>query len=80
MSLGHLGAIPVDTHIYEVASLHYLPHLRKTKTITSKAYEEIGDVFRNIYGPFAGWAQTVNSLDVCVIYMMIKSNVHIFRL
>lgn len=58
MSLNHLQAIPVDTHVFQIAR-NYLPHLAKCKTVTGKMYGEIGDKFREIYGSKAGWAQTV---------------------
>ena len=58
MSLDHLQAIPVDTHVFQIAK-HYLPHLSKSKNITGKMYTDIGDKFREIYGSYAGWAQTV---------------------
>ncbi|XP_062712612.1 N-glycosylase/DNA lyase-like [Aedes albopictus] len=58
MSLGHLQAIPVDTHVFQIAR-NYLPHLAKCKTVSAKMYGEIGDKFREIYGEKAGWAQTV---------------------
>lgn len=60
MSLGHLNAIPVDTHIYQIASKFYMPKLAKQKTVTKKVYDEIGDYFRDLYGPLAGWAHTVS--------------------
>lgn len=59
MSLGHLQSIPVDTHIYQIASRLYLPKLAKQKTVTDRIYNEIGDHFRNLYGPYAGWAHTI---------------------
>lgn len=59
MSLGHLQSIPVDTHIYQIAARLYMPKLGKQKTVTEKIYNEIGDHFRNLYGPLAGWAHTV---------------------
>ncbi|KAJ9574036.1 hypothetical protein L9F63_008562 [Diploptera punctata] len=59
MSLGHLESIPVDTHIYQVAAQNYLPHLRGRKTVTDKMYTEIGEHFRTLYGPLAGWAHTI---------------------
>lgn len=59
MSLGHLQSIPVDTHIYQIASRFYMPKLAKQKTVTTKIYNEIGDHFRSLYGPLAGWAHTV---------------------
>ncbi|CAH0550640.1 unnamed protein product [Brassicogethes aeneus] len=59
MSLGHLQAIPVDTHIYQIAKRLYMPKLHQQKTVTDKIYNEIGDHFRELYGPLAGWAHTV---------------------
>lgn len=58
MSLNHLEAIPVDTHVLKIALQHYLPKGREAKSMTPKLYNEIGDAFRVVYGPFAGWAQT----------------------
>ncbi|VEN35099.1 unnamed protein product [Callosobruchus maculatus] len=52
-------AIPVDTHIYQIAKKFYLPKLANNKTVTEKIYNEIGDHFRKLYGPLAGWAHTV---------------------
>ncbi|CAG4932403.1 unnamed protein product [Colias eurytheme] len=59
MSLNHLEALPVDTHVYKIAAENYLPHLRGKKNVTEKMYTEIGDHFRNLYGDMAGWAHTV---------------------
>lgn len=59
MSLNHLQAIPVDTHVHQIAQRHYLPELKSTKSVTREIYEKIGDTFRNTYGDYAGWAQTV---------------------
>lgn len=59
--MSHLEAIPVDTHVLKIASEHYLPIDRKTKSITIKRYNEIGDAFRDVYGSLAGWAQTGNN-------------------
>lgn len=67
MSLNHLEAIPVDTHVLKIATEYYLPRERQTKSMTPKLYAEIGDAFRTVYGPLAGWAQTV--LFVSVIFM-----------
>ncbi|XP_026313497.1 N-glycosylase/DNA lyase isoform X3 [Hyposmocoma kahamanoa] len=59
MSLNHLKALPVDTHVYQIAAQNYLPHLRGKKNVTEKMYAEIGDHFRLLYGDLAGWAHTV---------------------
>lgn len=59
MSLNHLEAIPVDTHVLKIATEHYLPKGREIKSMTPKLYNEIGDAFRQVYGSLSGWAQTV---------------------
>jgi N-glycosylase/DNA lyase len=58
MSLGHHESIPIDTHIHQVAK-KYLPHLSKVKTLTDKTYLEISGYFHQMYGDYAGWAQSV---------------------
>ncbi|XP_053670048.1 N-glycosylase/DNA lyase [Anopheles nili] len=58
MSLGHLQAIPVDTHVIQLAK-HYLPPLEKPRNLTDRKYALVADKFREIYGSYAGWAQTV---------------------
>lgn len=59
MSLSFLQAVPVDTHIIQIAS-HYLPELPlKPKSMNLTTYKKIGDAFREAYGEKAGWAQTV---------------------
>lgn len=62
MSLSHLQAIPVDTHVFKIAAQHYIQNLSGIKSVTPKIYSQIGDRFREVYGPLAGWAQTVRSL------------------
>lgn len=59
MSLGHLDAIPVDTHIFQIAKANYLPHLKKQKTVTPKIHAEVSNYLRELWGPLAGWAQAV---------------------
>lgn len=60
MSFDHLQAIPVDTHVFQIATKHYLPHLKNVKSVTNRVYNEIGDHFRNLYGNYAGWAHCVS--------------------
>jgi N-glycosylase/DNA lyase len=60
MSLGHLQAVPVDTHVYQIAVANYTPHLAGRKSLTTKVYNEISCHFQNLYGPLAGWAHSVS--------------------
>ena len=60
MSLDQPGAIPVDTHMFQIASKKYLPHLKNYKSVTDKVYMEIANHFRELYGPYAGWAHSVS--------------------
>jgi N-glycosylase/DNA lyase len=59
MSLGHHGAVPVDTHVFSVTVDHYLPKLRGMKSVTPRVYNEIGDFYRARFGPMAGWAHSI---------------------
>lgn len=59
MSLDKPGAIPVDTHMFQIAAKSYLPHLKAYKSVTDKVYVEIGQHFRSLYGEYAGWAHSV---------------------
>jgi N-glycosylase/DNA lyase len=55
-SLDKDAAVPVDTHIRQVAARYFMPDL-KTKTITPAAYDRIVRVFWTKFGRYAGWAQ-----------------------
>jgi len=59
MCLDQTGAIPVDTHVWKIACRDYLPELSEAKSITPKIYKKVGDKFREVFGPYAGWAHTV---------------------
>uniref|UniRef100_A0A023GJ05 N-glycosylase/DNA lyase n=1 Tax=Amblyomma triste TaxID=251400 RepID=A0A023GJ05_AMBTT len=59
MALDKSEAVPVDVHVWRMATQHYLPHLRSLKNLTAVAYKEIGDHFRECFGCYAGWAQSV---------------------
>lgn len=58
MSQNHLSAVPVDTHIIQIAK-HYLPEVANVKNLTPTLYRKIGNEFRRVYGEYSGWAQTV---------------------
>ncbi|XP_065199831.1 N-glycosylase/DNA lyase [Planococcus citri] len=63
MSLNHLEAIPVDTHVFQIAARYYLPHLKTMKSVTERVYNEIGDHFRSVFGDYAGWGHSVLFCD-----------------
>ena len=56
MSLDKHDVVPVDTHVWAIAR-QYMPITGKT--LTPKIYAEIGDFFRELHGPYAGWAHSV---------------------
>jgi len=49
-------AVPVDTHVWQIALELYLREI-KTKSITTKVYETIAEHFRSLFGDRAGWVQ-----------------------
>ena len=61
MSLDQLGAVPVDTHIWQLACKQYrFSGLPKAKSSMNKtAYHAVGGHFREIFGDHAGWAHLV---------------------
>ncbi|XP_057887778.1 N-glycosylase/DNA lyase isoform X2 [Melospiza georgiana] len=58
LSLDKAEAVPVDTHVWQIARQRYGVALGG-KSLTPRAYQEIGDFFRELWGPRAGWAQAV---------------------
>ena len=42
MSLDKTGAIPVDTHVWQIAKRDYMPKLKTAKSLTDNLYWEIG--------------------------------------
>lgn len=58
MSLDHPESIPVDTHVWQIASRDY-GFNKKGKSLTSKLYVEVGDHFRLLFGEYSGWAHSV---------------------
>ncbi|NXA63743.1 OGG1 lyase, partial [Mohoua ochrocephala] len=58
LSLDKAEAVPVDTHVWHIARQRYGVALGG-KSLTPRAYQEIGDFFRGLWGPRAGWAQAV---------------------
>lgn len=58
-ALEKLDAIPVDTHVWQIACREFDPSLLDKKSLTPSVYRAVGDHFRNRFAPFAGWAHSV---------------------
>lgn len=60
MGLGWGEAVPVDTHVWQIAMRDYKFGGRsKNKTLTKAMYDAVGDHFRSLWGRQAGWAHSV---------------------
>ncbi|XP_068585898.1 N-glycosylase/DNA lyase isoform X2 [Cebidichthys violaceus] len=60
MSLDKTEAVPVDTHVWQIAKRDYsFAPGSGQKSITDKLHRDLGDFFRKLWGPYAGWAQSV---------------------
>uniref|UniRef100_A0A3Q3XQN2 N-glycosylase/DNA lyase n=1 Tax=Mola mola TaxID=94237 RepID=A0A3Q3XQN2_MOLML len=60
MSLDKAEAVPIDTHVWQIAKRDYnYASGNAQKSITDKIHRDIGDFFRKLWGPYAGWAQSV---------------------
>ncbi|ORY66465.1 DNA glycosylase [Pseudomassariella vexata] len=59
MGLSWGEAVPVDTHIWQIAQRDYSFARVKSSSLSKSMYHSIGDHFRRIWGDQAGWAQSV---------------------
>uniref|UniRef100_A0A6M2EL58 DNA-(apurinic or apyrimidinic site) lyase n=1 Tax=Populus davidiana TaxID=266767 RepID=A0A6M2EL58_9ROSI len=57
-SLDQHHAIPVDTHVWRIATTHLVPELAGA-SLTPKLCGRVADAFVTKYGKYAGWAQTL---------------------
>ncbi|KAK7386343.1 hypothetical protein VNO78_26513 [Psophocarpus tetragonolobus] len=57
-SLDQHHAVPVDTHVWRIATKYLLPELAGSK-LTPKLCERVAEAFVTKYGKYAGWAQTL---------------------
>lgn len=59
-SLERLDAIPVDTHVRQIACREFDATLAdSSKSLTPAVYAAVGGHFRARFAPFAGWAHSV---------------------
>ncbi|KAH8676719.1 DNA glycosylase [Tricladium varicosporioides] len=59
MGLGWGEAVPVDTHVWQIAQRDYKFGKGKHKSLTKATYDAVGDHFRQLWGIEAGWAHSV---------------------
>jgi N-glycosylase/DNA lyase len=59
MGLGWGEAVPVDTHVWQIAQRDYKFGKGKHKSLTKATYDAVGDHFRSLWGKEAGWAHSV---------------------
>ncbi|XP_020547427.1 N-glycosylase/DNA lyase OGG1 isoform X2 [Sesamum indicum] len=57
-SLDQHHAIPVDTHVWQIATRYLIPELAGTR-LTPSICNRVADAFVSKYGKYAGWAQTL---------------------
>ncbi|XVF64512.1 hypothetical protein PTKIN_Ptkin09bG0175400 [Pterospermum kingtungense] len=57
-SLDQHHAIPVDTHVWQIATRYLLPELAGAR-LTPKLCSRVAEAFVSKYGAYAGWAQTL---------------------
>ncbi|PPJ55702.1 hypothetical protein CBER1_10103 [Cercospora berteroae] len=59
MGLGWGEAVPVDTHVWQIAQRDYKFGKGKHASLTKVTYDAIGAKFRSLWGKEAGWAQSI---------------------
>jgi len=59
MGLGWGEAVPVDTHVWQIAQRDYRFGKGKHASLTKAIYDAVGAKFRSLWGNEAGWAHSV---------------------
>ena len=59
MGLGWGEAVPVDTHVWQIAQRDYRFGKGRHSSLTKATYDAVGDKFRSLWGKEAGWAHSV---------------------
>ncbi|KIW96237.1 uncharacterized protein Z519_03305 [Cladophialophora bantiana CBS 173.52] len=59
MGLGWGEAVPVDTHVWQIAQRDYKLGKGKNTSMTKGTYDAVANHFRKIWGKEAGWAHSV---------------------
>ncbi|KAH0160872.1 DNA glycosylase, partial [Aureobasidium melanogenum] len=59
MGLGWGEAVPVDTHVWQIAVRDYKFGKGKHSSLTKATYDAVANKFRSLWGQEAGWAHSV---------------------
>ncbi|KAL2825313.1 DNA glycosylase [Aspergillus cavernicola] len=59
MGLGWGEAVPVDTHVWQIAQRDYKFGRGSHKSLTKATYDAVGNHFRKLWGQESGWAHSV---------------------
>ncbi|KAJ9648621.1 8-oxoguanine glycosylase ogg1 [Coniosporium tulheliwenetii] len=59
MGLGWGEAVPVDTHVWQIAQRDYKFGKGKHSSLTKATYDAVANRFRSLWGKEAGWAHSV---------------------
>lgn len=59
MGLGWGEAVPIDTHVWQIAQRDYKFGRGKHASLTKATYDSVANHFRKIWGKEAGWAHSV---------------------
>lgn len=59
MGLGWGEAVPVDTHVWQIAQRDYKFGKGKHSSLTPATYDAVANHFRKLWGKEAGWAHSV---------------------
>ncbi|KAK5946039.1 8-oxoguanine glycosylase ogg1 [Knufia obscura] len=59
MGLGWGEAVPIDTHVWQIAQRDYKFGKGKHASLTKATYDAVANHFRKIWGKEAGWAHSV---------------------
>ncbi|XP_018541508.1 N-glycosylase/DNA lyase [Lates calcarifer] len=80
MSLDKAEAVPVDTHVWQIAKRDYKYAAGNgQKSITDKLHRDIGDFFRKLWGPYAGWAHSVLFCADLKKFQKLKETPHLMQ-
>ncbi|KAK7207713.1 mitochondrial glycosylase/lyase [Myxozyma melibiosi] len=60
MSFDCHESVPIDTHVFNIVKRRYSPKTKMvSKTMSKVVYDELSLYLRDLWGPYAGWAQAV---------------------